>query len=130
MFFAELPFLGLTYPLLGISEGTYETFKLKIKIDPRYFLNFRCPLGFDGLISTTMNDEGVPNPLSMVVLLRALHLVSVLSVTSKPHSSYPATTKILFRVREYSDTAMNWGCASPFHVGAASLPNATCLFVP
>jgi len=37
--FLGIAFLGLTYPLLGISEGA--------KIDPGYFLNFWCPLVFN-----------------------------------------------------------------------------------
>jgi len=45
-----IAFLGLTYPLLGISEGVYET--LKTKIDPGYFLKFRCPLAQVKIINT------------------------------------------------------------------------------
>ena len=44
--FPGIAFLGPTYPLLGVFErGAYET--LKIKTDPGYFLNFRCPLDVD-----------------------------------------------------------------------------------
>ena len=48
--FLGIAFLGLTYPLLGISEGVYET--LKTKIDPGYFLKFWCPLAQVKIINT------------------------------------------------------------------------------
>ena len=63
--FLGIAFLGLTYPLLGDFEGgrgDYET--LKIKTDPGYFLNFRCPLAG----SVIKCELWVPSGISVTLL--------------------------------------------------------------